>query len=552
MAIDLISVPTVTMEVADVIGGVVPAGGRTVESLGEHLLNNTPLNVRDFYELTDGADDVLSWQRAHDAAAGGAGGGRVFVPNRSTPYSFGSTLNVTAPNVTFEGDAWGSVVLPASATFNLITLGSAAHRTQFRRIWFQGAATDTTTTQHGIFTGALAAPDDVTVEGCLFGALTTAGGSLANAIKIDGGNRWKVHGCTVMNLQGADSNHGYGVLAGTTHYLSAHENHFVGAAGHGRHCVYLSGGCTWCNVGDNIAIGFTEEAFPMYARGAQAANTDNLVHDNQVFGGGQLTATGAALSVFGKALRNTIRGNKVYGYAGSGITINTSGEASGAADNNVVEFNDIYNVSWDGIELRGASNTSLRGNTAVDVSQASSGTYVGFRCGVETSATVATTNTRFLGGNEARGATLRGGVFIDAAVTGTEMGVEYFPDAQIARIITNGAAVRGGQFVKYGLHGISADNGDTSQTIQVGRDAVVERWATTFTVDHTVTLDLTNALDGSRFKIIRTGLGAHTLTVTPLVGGPSSRVIPNSTAAIIDVEYSTDLGGWVLTGYQPL
>jgi hypothetical protein len=548
MAIDLISVPTATMELADIAGTVLPGDARTTDRLSALLANNVPFTVTDYAELTD-TDDQPMFQRAHDAAAA-KGGGRIFVPNRATPYSFASTLNVTSPNVTFEGDAWASTILPANASFNLVTLGSAAHRSQFKRIWFQGAATDTTTTQHGIFTGALAAPDDVSVVGCLFGATSAVGGSLANAIKIDGGNRWKVLGCTVMYPQGATSNHGYGILAGTTNYLIANSNHFLFTTGHGRHAIYLSGGCTWCNVGLNVAIGTTEEAFPMYSQGAQAANTDNLVHDNQVFGGGQLTSTSAAFSIFGKANRNTHRGNKVYGYQGFGFTVNNGAQGAGLTDGNTLDNNESWNVAWDGLAIYGATNTTVRGCDMWNCSQASSGTYPAFS--VRKDGSTISDKTIFAGGNTARGSTLRGGLFVESGCTGTVVGQEYFPDAQIARIMTNGAAVRGGQYVNYGLHAISADNGDTSQTIQTGRDAKTERWATTLTAARTVTLDTTNALDGSLFKVIRTGLGAFTLTVSPLVGGASSKVIPSATAAIVDVEYSTDLGGWVLTGYQPL
>jgi hypothetical protein len=101
MAIDLISVPTATMELADIAGTVLPGDARTTDRLSALLANNVPFTVTDYAELTD-TDDQPMFQRAHDAAAA-KGGGRIFVPNRATPYSFASTLNVTSPNVTFEG-----------------------------------------------------------------------------------------------------------------------------------------------------------------------------------------------------------------------------------------------------------------------------------------------------------------------------------------------------------------------------------------------------------------------------------------------------------------
>jgi len=91
---------------------------------------------------------------------------------------------------------------------------------------------------------------------------------------------------------------------------------------------------------------------------------------------------------------------------------------------------------------------------------------------------------------------------------------------------------------------VSADRGDTSQTLTVGTDATTQRWATTLTANRTVTLSSTGAINGDRFRIVRTGLGAFTLDVGGL------KTIPSATAAWVDVEFTGS--AWVLTGYGTL
>lgn len=92
--------------------------------------------------------------------------------------------------------------------------------------------------------------------------------------------------------------------------------------------------------------------------------------------------------------------------------------------------------------------------------------------------------------------------------------------------------------------GMSTDRGDTSQTLTVGTDAPTQRWATTLTANRTVTLSTTGAINGDRFRIVRTGLGAFTLDVGGL------KTIPSATAAWVDVEFTGS--AWVLTGYGTL
>ena len=103
----------------------------------------------------------------------------------------------------------------------------------------------------------------------------------------------------------------------------------------------------------------------------------------------------------------------------------------------------------------------------------------------------------------------------------------------------------------WGSHGsaqrpprVSADRGDTSQTLTAGTDAPTQRWATTLTADRAITLSTTGAVNGDRFRIVRTGLGAFALDVGGL------KTIPSATAAWVDVEFTGS--AWVLTGYGTL
>lgn len=90
----------------------------------------------------------------------------------------------------------------------------------------------------------------------------------------------------------------------------------------------------------------------------------------------------------------------------------------------------------------------------------------------------------------------------------------------------------------------SPSRGDTSQTLTVGSDYEIQRWAGTLTANRTVTLSTTNAVAGSKFRIVRTGLGSFTLDVGGL------KTIPSATAAFVDVSF--DGSTWFLTGYGTL
>lgn len=85
--------------------------------------------------------------------------------------------------------------------------------------------------------------------------------------------------------------------------------------------------------------------------------------------------------------------------------------------------------------------------------------------------------------------------------------------------------------------------GDTSKTLVVGTHSVIQEWGTDLTGNRTATLSSTNAINGSRFTIYRTGGGAFTLNVGGLY------TIPASLKELVVVEYSN---GWRLVSHTPL
>lgn len=481
-------------------------------------------------------DDRAAFQRAHDNIVA-LGGGVVIVPRPVVAWVLGGTVNCTAADVAWQGDG-ASLVKSSGVGFHLFTLTIDAHRASFREMRFQGSAVDGSTSQFALFTGSFAAPDDVVVDSCAFGALDPASPSLNNGVKIDGGARWRVTGNVFENLYGITTGAGYGVLCGTTTRLIAAHNQYVGAAGRGRHAIYLSGGCTFCQVGPgNIVSGTAEDAFPVFSQGAEAVNSDNVHIGNIVNGGGSLTSLSGAISYVGGCSRNRATGNSIRGFNAFGIVVATANNVL-PLDANVVDNNDIRDVAWDGVAVYGASNTVIAKNNIADVAQASPGGFSAISLRLDDNL-LAASGTHIIGNRHDPGTTARTGVFAEAGVTGTLLNDNRFPVGVVDAIELNGnvAAGRGNDF---GLLAMSPDNGDQSITFQVARDSEIGLFATNLTANRVVTLSAVNAFNGAHFRIVRTGTGAFTLDVGGL------KVIPAGVAAWVDVVYQ---GGWHLAGY---
>lgn len=101
------------------------------------------------------------------------------------------------------------------------------------------------------------------------------------------------------------------------------------------------------------------------------------------------------------------------------------------------------------------------------------------------------------------------------------------------------------------MPGGSGNKGDASVVLVTG-DFPTNYFETALTANRTVTLPANAAsYDGQKFRIVRHGLGAFTLTVQD-AALTALKVMPAATAAFVDLEYSAILGGWKLTAYGAL
>lgn len=99
-------------------------------------------------------------------------------------------------------------------------------------------------------------------------------------------------------------------------------------------------------------------------------------------------------------------------------------------------------------------------------------------------------------------------------------------------------------FASYDPLGLTENQGDTSPTLTVGKNAPVVIFTTTLTANRTITLSTTNARQGDKFRVVRQGLGLFTLDVGGL------KTIASATSAFVEVTYNGS--AWVLTGYSTL
>lgn len=96
--------------------------------------------------------------------------------------------------------------------------------------------------------------------------------------------------------------------------------------------------------------------------------------------------------------------------------------------------------------------------------------------------------------------------------------------------------------------GMTADNGDTSQTLTVGTSLRIQRWATALTAERTATLATTGAWTGARFRIERavTFAAATNLGLAVLVG--TSVLVRLYVGQWCEVEYNGTTWVLVATG----
>jgi hypothetical protein len=91
----------------------------------------------------------------------------------------------------------------------------------------------------------------------------------------------------------------------------------------------------------------------------------------------------------------------------------------------------------------------------------------------------------------------------------------------------------------------STDKGDADVALVAGKNHTVQMFETALTANRTVTVSK-DAKRGDIFRIVRSGLGAFTLTVTD---GVAIKVMPANTAAWCEIAFEASSLRWKLIGY---
>ena len=366
-------------------------------------------NVKAYGAAGNGiADDTAAIAAAIAAASAVGAGACVLFPAGS--YLLSSTLTVNAP-IDFLG--YGAQILATNGTFNLFTLQLGASLATISGLTFIGGAVDNTTTQFGIFTLLGNVPTGVTVQNCIFGST----GSIApnNGIKCDtAANDWLVQGCQFINLWGAISGTGYGVLLGAALRTRVIANRFTGTTGRGRHGVYVSAGSSYCEVGHNVIVGHGGDGIAIFSSGIEAACAYNHVHDNMVVGCSSLANTDSGgIECDGIVSYNSIVDNTIISSTVNGITV-TDGGSSGNNLGTVVAGNRVFLSGSQGIAVLGAQSAVVMNNVVYNASQTSSGVTDGIHLSSSGSFGTQLANANLFIGNKSYGSMQRWAFRIDS------------------------------------------------------------------------------------------------------------------------------------------
>jgi len=288
----------------------------------------------------------------------------------------------------------------------------------------------------------------------------------------------------------------------------------------------------------------------------------------------------------GKHSRNSIANNIVRNNNGTGIRIQGGGfSGTDVAFGNIVQGNYVYGNAGGGLEFECNDNLQVIGNTLEENTNGASsgdkqGIYVDVDLGVTCDHGVMIRNNkawdlRGAGNRQIRGCRIlvthasgvlknvviedndftncpTNGIQVPAA-TGTLDPVRIDRN-QVANggtpIIARSTDAGTGNIGAIGLKDVSGDRGDANVTIFATVNEPIQYFSTALTANRTCTITNTsNATVGTRFRIVRTGLGAFTLTVqdsTPT----TIKVIPNATAAFVEAVWNGS--NWVLAAYGTL
>lgn len=521
------------------------------------------LNIKRYGAVGDNVtDDTAAIQTAiTNAALGTAIGSVITIPGQATPYLVtGAPLVNGIAGLTFIG--WG-------ATIRL----SGANAQSLR---FAGQCDDTAI--HGLHTvGSGVAADNHAGPGTIVGVASGTGGNnlrlinvtaagVARGMHFESSNVvWRdavFSGCRATNIVGTASGTGYGITIASFLGVKVIGCYFDQCQ---RHSLYDANsqdvaiiGNTFRRHRDSVATG---AIFPACVV-ARRPNVSVIGNSFDSCADTALSIESDETDVAQPTFNVTVLGNIFHGSVSRDIVVgNDSAGSSGVLSDVVIDGNTIDRVEaasvgvesirvFNGLGVRIANNR-LRMLNAYSVVKAAIVVGTGaYAASLVDDLTIENNRCEITsaGGNAA--------YFIEMAspwCTGTSSVVvrnNRFKRTGSGALILYDAALTSRTIKVIENNNltspVSADRGDMSVTLEVETDAPVQRFATALTGDATVFLDTAGAQDGDAFRVIRTGLGAHTLNVGGL------KTIPNSTAAFVDVVYDGPGGAWRLAAYGTL
>lgn len=505
----------------------VPAGGRTTATLTDYIANNKVFNVWDFAPVgiiinTGVADASTAIQGAYDAAK--VAGGIVDIPE-------------------------GQYKIPAGTDLNLTTSTSTQYAVIFRGRGRRATQINGQTTGRPVFdcTGAsFLSFMDLTVGGNSSFMPTTAWLLARNSTGNSAGQHEFINVETTGNFS----------VAAVYDYASE-ENHFFGCNfvnfENGKTVVTVTQKNVFALASNHVAIStgvISTTSISFHGCGlynySASGNADALylegVSSFLYQGGFMITSAGrscvyidaSTASSANVALRDIMwdGGNTQYGVTVAGPTAVVHLAMEGIYDTGVLAFAGTVTAPTGGITLYGQDGSVLQGLTVRNVYSTAAHF---FRV------------DQLLYSELKLGASDR--LYIKGAASGNDIAVD-------STLLTLGtpASVNGTKafFLNTGTLANPrpiTNSGDASVTLTATSTPTV-RFDTTLTANRTVTLpsNATSAV-GQRFRIVRTGLGAFTLTVQDAT--PTTlKAMPSATAAWCEVEF--DGSAWKLAAYGTL
>lgn len=345
---------------------VVQKPGVILVAVGKKLNGLNSTYVDWFGAVGNGiTDDTKAIQTAIDALDSG---GIVYFSKAF--YLVSSEIKIENSGITLQGAGKAnSIIVSSDSGHWTIVLKNGSDYTTIRDIWIKGAAIDETTSQYGV--GYADAATDVssfvTIENCRF--------SHGNCGIVTGsGKYWRILNNTFDTLVGTIAGRGYGVLAAeTSSHIIINSNHFIGSPGHGRHAAYLTVGCSYSVISNNLVDDFAECAFVSRATDTQPGVTGNIIRDNTINAGGTVTtAESAAVLIGGNASYCAVINNTIIGFKNDGISLNYQGYGA-LCKNNTISGNMLMGMYLSGITVIGAKNSAVLGNYVYNSSQNAEG-----------------------------------------------------------------------------------------------------------------------------------------------------------------------------------